>query len=92
MILDLLAVQLTRLRFALSVSVPSLQTTNYCRLLTKKISTTTKSTLNAFGILKGKVKDPMQWQREIREESDRDIYDFIEKHKSISAISLGGCE
>ena len=40
----------------------------------KKISTTTKSTLNAFGILKGKVKDPMQWQREIREESDRDIY------------------
>jgi hypothetical protein len=39
----------------------------------KKISTTANSTL-AFGILKGKVKDPMQWQREIREESDRDIY------------------
>ena len=39
-------------------------------------------------VLRGKVKDPMQWQREIREESDRDIYDFIEKHKSISAISL----
>ena len=43
-------------------------------------------------VLRGKVKDPMQWQREIREESDRDIYDFIEKHKSLSAISLGGCE
>ena len=39
-------------------------------------------------VLRGKIKDPMQWQREIREESDRDIYDFIEKHKSISAISL----
>jgi len=27
-----------------------------------------------FGILKGKIEDPVQWQRELREESDRDIY------------------
>jgi len=27
-----------------------------------------------FGILKGKIEDPVQWQRDIREESDRDIY------------------
>lgn len=29
---------------------------------------------NAFGILKGRISDPVQWQREQREESDRDIY------------------
>ena len=29
---------------------------------------------DAFGILNGRIKDPMQWQRDIREESDRDIY------------------
>jgi len=28
----------------------------------------------AFGILKGRIKDPVAWQREIRRESDRDIY------------------
>jgi len=28
----------------------------------------------AFGILKGRIKDPAEWQRDIREESDRDIY------------------
>jgi len=33
-----------------------------------------KPSTKAFGILNGKIKDPMQWQREIREESDRDIY------------------
>ena len=33
-----------------------------------------KPSTKAFGILKGKIKDPIEWQREIREESDRDIY------------------
>ncbi len=28
----------------------------------------------AFGILKNRVKDPVEWQRELREENDRDIY------------------
>ena len=28
----------------------------------------------AFGILKGKVADPVKWQRELRDESERDIY------------------
>ncbi len=35
-----------------------------------KVSTSSK----AFGILNGKIKDPVAWQRAIREESDRDIY------------------
>ncbi len=29
----------------------------------------------AFGLLKGKIKDPVEWQRAIREESNRDIYE-----------------
>jgi len=29
---------------------------------------------SAFGILNGKIEDPMKWQRDIREESDSDIY------------------
>jgi len=33
-----------------------------------------KPSKKAFGILKNKIKDPVAWQREIREESDRDIY------------------
>ncbi len=33
-----------------------------------------KSSAKAFGILKGEIKDPVEWQREIRGESDRDIY------------------
>ena len=33
----------------------------------------------AFGLLKGKIKNPVQWQREIREESDRDIYGTFER-------------
>jgi hypothetical protein len=33
-----------------------------------------KPSTKAFGILNGKIKDPLEWQREIREESDRDIY------------------
>lgn len=36
----------------------------------KNLSTSMK----AFGILKGRIKDPVQWQKDIREESDRDIY------------------
>ena len=28
----------------------------------------------AFGVFGGKIKDPVEWQRAIREESDRDIY------------------
>lgn len=28
----------------------------------------------AFGILKGRIKDPIQWQKDIREESDRNVY------------------
>ncbi|CAA6813674.1 MAG: Unknown protein [uncultured Sulfurovum sp.] len=33
----------------------------------------------AFGLLKGRIKDPVAWQREIREESDRDIYESFKK-------------
>ena len=48
-----------------------------------KIENNTKPTLSAtskpFGILKGRIKDPMQWQRDIREESDRDVYGDLSK-------------
>jgi len=44
-----------------------------------QISSPSKPSVNAFGILKGKIKDPMEWQRTIREESDRDIYRDFEK-------------
>ncbi len=37
-----------------------------------KNSIPSKASTKAFGILKGKIKDPVEWQREIRE--DRDIY------------------
>lgn len=33
----------------------------------------TESKQSAFGILKNRIDDPVQWQRDIREESDRDI-------------------
>ncbi len=36
-------------------------------------------TSKAFGILNGKIKDPVEWQRAIREESDRDIYKDFQK-------------
>jgi len=39
-----------------------------------KASISRQPSTKAFGVLKGKIKDPVQWQREIREESDRDIY------------------
>jgi hypothetical protein len=39
-----------------------------------EISLSTHISEKAFGILKDRVKDPVQWQREIREESDRDVY------------------
>ena len=39
-----------------------------------KTSVPAQPSTKAFGILKGKIKDPVQWQREIREESDRDVY------------------
>ncbi len=29
---------------------------------------------SAFGILNGKISDPVQWQKDLREENDRDIY------------------
>ena len=38
-----------------------------------------KTSTKAFGLLQGKIKDPVQWQRDIREESDRDIYGSFEK-------------
>jgi len=44
-----------------------------------KTSIQTKTSTPAFGILKGKIKDPVEWQREIREESDRDIYKDFQK-------------
>ena len=31
------------------------------------------STSEAFGILKGKIKDPISWQKELRDKTDRDI-------------------
>ena len=45
----------------------------------KKVSPLAQPSKKAFGILKGKIKDPVSWQREIREESDRDIYGTFEK-------------
>jgi hypothetical protein len=46
----------------------------------KKIPTSSNlSSSKAFGILNGKIKDPVKWQKEIREESDRDIYRDFEK-------------
>jgi hypothetical protein len=33
----------------------------------------------AFGLLKGKVKDPVKWQNQIREESERDVYGSSQK-------------
>jgi len=35
----------------------------------KKTSPLSQPSKKAFGILKGKIKDPVLWQREIREES-----------------------
>ena len=32
---------------------------------------------SAFGILNGRIKEPIQWQRDIREESDSNIYTSI---------------
>lgn len=31
---------------------------------------------SAFGILKGKIKDPVKWQRDLRAENERDIYNL----------------
>ncbi len=33
----------------------------------------------AFGLLNGKIKDPVAWQKAIREESDRDIYQDFQR-------------
>ena len=48
-----------------------------------KIENNTKPTLyttsKPFGILKGHIKNPMQWQRDIREESDREVYGDLSK-------------
>ena len=38
-----------------------------------------KNNTKVFGILKGRVKDPVQWQNHIREESDRDVYGELSK-------------
>jgi len=40
----------------------------------KTLSSPLKPSTKAFGILKGRIKDPVAWQRELRDESDRDIY------------------
>ncbi len=32
---------------------------------------------SAFGILKGKIEDPVQWQERIRNENERDIYNSV---------------
>ena len=39
-----------------------------------KISHQSNLPTKAFGILDGKIKDPIKWQQDIRQESDRDIY------------------
>jgi len=31
----------------------------------------------AFGILNGRIKDPVEWQNSIREENERDVYGDI---------------
>ena len=36
-----------------------------------------KQKSSAFGILKNRIKEPVKWQQEIREESDRDVYGEI---------------
>ena len=52
----------------------------------KKISTSYKpSSSKAFGILNGKIKDPIKWQKEIREESDRDIYNLYTPYSNCEA-------
>jgi len=42
----------------------------------KNITTPSKPSTKAFGILKGQVKDPVAWQREMREENDKIINPF----------------
>ena len=37
-----------------------------------------KTSQKAFGILKGKIKDPIKWQDSLREESERDVYKGID--------------
>lgn len=37
-----------------------------------------KPSKRAFGLLKGKIKDPVAWQRKIREENDSTIYESFE--------------
>ena len=39
----------------------------------KQVPSKTSTSSKAFGLLNGKIKDPVEWQRAIREESDRDI-------------------
>ena len=45
----------------------------------KQISSKTSISSKAFGLLNGKIKDPVEWQRAIREESERDIYKDFQK-------------
>lgn len=33
----------------------------------------------AFGILNGRIKDPVAWQNSVREENERDVYGDISK-------------
>jgi len=42
---------------------------------TKTVSASSNlSSSKAFGILNGKIQDPVKWQSEMRDENDRDIY------------------
>ena len=40
----------------------------------KQVPSKASNSSKAFGILNNKIKDPVEWQRAIREESDRGIY------------------
>lgn len=46
-------------------------------LRTNKVKSDTKK--QAFGILKNKMIDPVEWQKNIRNEEDRDIYKDIKE-------------
>ncbi len=45
----------------------------------KQVPSKTSASSKAFGLLDGKIKDPVAWQKAMREESDRDIYKDFQK-------------
>lgn len=56
-----------------------MSTENKQNIISSKSNKDTVTSLNAFGILNGCIPNPEQWQRDIRAESDRDIYEDFSK-------------